>query len=497
MWASKINITNNLYMKKHFKNILTLVCCTIVFTACDREKLNPVPETFVAEATAFDNVVRIENALRGVYGTLKNGSLYGGRVVVYGDIRGEDFINETGNLVTASDVWQHIPTNSASAVERTWTQAYLTINAANVFIEGMEAKGTSIVGQTLSNNYVAEVRLIRALAYHILVQYYARPYADGNGSRPGVPLRLTAIKGPGQSSAPRATVAQVYNQIIEDLNFAEQNLPSTYPNATLNVTRAHKNTAIALKTRVYLTMQRYADVITEANKIVPQAPPFVATSGVPHAMQADPVTPFRTFTTTESIFSMPMTTTAGDFPGTQNQLAFYFYNNGSVGSAEYSLNPNGIIANQNWGPNDRRRQFIFTNPANNKRFLSKWVTAGQYTDWVPVIRWPEVLLNLAEALARTTTGVNSRALLLVNAVRQRSDASVTIVAATQQQLIDAIMLERRIEFLGEGIRTMDILRLLQPFPAKGGAPAKNPGDVGYIWPIPASELNLNPQMTDN
>lgn len=52
------------------------------------------------------------------------------------------------------------------------------------------------------------------------------------------------------------------------------------------------------------------------------------------------------------------------------------------------------------------------------------------------------------------------------------------------------------EFMGEGHRTRDITRLLKPFPAHGGAPAKALNDVGYIWPIPAAELSLNPAMTD-
>lgn len=487
-------------MRKQLKYILALGCCGMLYTSCQREKLEPLPETFIADATAFDTPDRVLNSVRGMYSALKNGAFYGGRVVVYGDIRGEDFINETGNLVTGADVWNHNATNSsANSVESLWAQAYYTINSANVFLEGMDAKGETVVGQTLANNYRAEARFIRALSYWSLLQHYARPYADGNGSRPGVPLRLTAIKGPGSTSAPRATVAEVYTQILADLDFAEQNLPQTYSSAALNTTRAHRNTAISFKTRVYLGMQRYDKVIEEANKIVPQAPPFTATSGVAHALQADITTVFTNYTTSESILSMPMSSTAGDFPGTQNQLGFYFYQNGSTpGSAEYSLNQSGIIANTAWGANDKRRQFIFTNTTTNKLYLSKYKTPSPYTDYVPVMRWSEVMLNLAEALARTTTGIaNAKALALVNAVRQRSDASLTITATTQQELIDAIMLERRIEFIGEGLRAFDITRLLQTFPAKGSAQTKAPADAGYIWPIASRELSLNPEMTDN
>ena len=488
-------------MKKYLKYI-SIVIAGSVLLSCNKDNLDPIPQTSITDATAFATPDRILNQIRSVYAALKNGNFYGGRYVVYGDIRGEDFVNETSNLVTGFDVWGLNATNtSQNSVKNLWAQAYYTINLANLFIDGMNAGGTAIAGQPAANNYIAEARFIRALAYYSLLQYYAKPYADNNGANPGLPLRLTGIKGSGFSDLARSPVADIYTQILDDLNYAETNLPLTYTGtsaATLNVTRAHRNTAIALKTRVYLSMQRYADVITEANKIVPTAPPFVASSGVAHALQANIANVFTTYTTTESILSMPMSTTAGDNPGTQNQLGFYYYNNGSVGSGEYSLNPVGIIANTNWGANDARRTALTFTNTSGKRFLAKYKTGSPYTDWVPVMRWSEVLLNLAEALARTTPAVaNARALQLVNAVRQRSDPSVTIVATTQAELIAAIMLERRIEFLGEGLRNNDLMRLLQPIPAKGSAPTKNPGEPGYIWPISSDELSLNSLMTDN
>jgi hypothetical protein len=53
------------------------------------------------------------------------------------------------------------------------------------------------------------------------------------------------------------------------------------------------------------------------------------------------------------------------------------------------------------------------------------------------------------------------------------------------------------EFLGEGLRNNDLMRLLQTIPAKGSVPAKLPSETGYIWPISADELSLNKLMTDN
>jgi len=488
-------------MKKQIKYIIALSLVLATGISCKKEYLKPVPLTSVSDATAFDTPERILGNVRSLYSNTKGGAFYAGRYIVYGDIRGEDFLNETGNLVTGADVWSLNPTGtSTNSVINLWAQAYFTINLCNVSIEGITSKGPSVVGATLTNNSLGEARFITPLCYYSLLQLYARPFADGAGSKPGLPLRLTAIKGPGSSDLARSTVAQVYAQIIADLNFAEANLPLTNASAELNTTRAHRNTAIAFKTRVFLSMQDYANVIIEGNKIVSAAGPFTATTGVAHALQPNGATVFTTtYNTTESILSFPMTAAAGDNPGTQNQLGFYFLrNSANPGSAEYSLNPSGIVGDLvGWPATDARRiNLVFTNGAG-KKFVNKYQLPSPFLDYAPVIRYPEVLLNLAEALARTNAAVDARGLALVDAVRKRSDASVTITAATQAQLIAAILLERRIEFLGEGLRNNDLMRLLQTIPAKGSVPAKAPTDQGYIWPISANEMSLNKLMTDN
>jgi hypothetical protein len=194
---------------------------------------------------------------------------------------------------------------------------------------------------------------------------------------------------------------------------------------------------------------------------------------------------------------MPMTTTAGDNPGTQNPLGYYYSK--TVGNGEFSLNASGIIADAGWVSTDKRRTFISV--SSGKSFLNTKYGAGTpYTDYVPVIRYAEVLLNLAEAKVRSSNTVDAQAVAILNAIRNRSDATTTFTAAnfaTPTDLINAILKERRIEFLGEGLRNTDLLRLLQTIPAKGTAQSKAPSDVGYIWPISSSELSLNKLCTDN
>jgi starch-binding outer membrane protein, SusD/RagB family len=495
-------------MKKKYIYATLLALSTSVFTACDKEKLDFVPADRAVAETSFSTPVRILAGVNGLYSTMRSAQFLGGRFQIYNDIRGEDFTIETSNLVTGADVYQLNLANSATAVKGLWSQAYLTINRCNVFIDGMTASGIATINNpTVSNGYIAEARFLRALSYYSLLQLYAKPYADNNGNNPGLPLRITGNTSAGNYDLARSTVAQVYAQIIEDLNFAETNLLSNNGTASLNTIRAHKNTAIALKTRVYLSMQRYGDVITEANKIVPTTGGtsnlYTATSGVPNALQADITNVFKTpYTTTESVFSMPWLN-PNEVPGTQNQLAYYFYQSGGTpGVGEYAVNPTGVLSNPQWTATDRRRTSLLFNTSNGKSWVFKYPTTGLggFADYAPVMRWSEVLLNLAEARARggAATGVaDVQGLALLNAVHTRSDAGKPVVAATNADLINAILIERRIEFIGEGIRNFDIMRLRQTIPAKTGAPQKAPGDQGYIWPISSDEIALNKLITDN
>jgi hypothetical protein len=190
---------------------------------------------------------------------------------------------------------------------------------------------------------------------------------------------------------------------------------------------------------------------------------------------------------------MPMTD--GDAPGTQNQLGFYF-NKSSVGGGEYSLNAKGIIADSNWTATDARRTNFIV--AGSPSYLKKYNRPAPYTDYVPVIRFAETILNYAEAAART--GNSPKAIELLKMIRNRSDAAYLFPSAaidTPDELIKTILTERRIELLGEGFRSLDLLRLGMQIPAKGTVNAINPNQTEYIWPIPNSEMLSNKLMTQN
>jgi starch-binding outer membrane protein, SusD/RagB family len=471
-------------MRNNIIKITTALFATAVLVSCKKEKLSPIPQTNLSDLVAFGSADRIAQQVTGVYSLMKSGNFLGGRAVVYGDVRGEDWLNVTNNGVTALSVWNHSLVSTDNQVENMWSTAYAAINRGNVVLKGIDDNPT-VISTALANAYRGEIRFLRGLSYFYLATYYCKkPYAADNGASLGVPLRLTANQASGGEALVRATMLQVFRQILDDLNFAEQNLPLNNGNAENNVVRAHRNAAIALKTRVYLQMGDYANVITEANKIVSAAAPFTSATGVTHNLNANFTNVFRApFLAAESIFSLPMNNT--NAPGTQNGISLYH-------NAEFSLNNTGvgIINDVNWKATDQRK--ILATSANRYTKFN-----DDINNYVPILRYSEVLLNLSEALARQATAVDARALALLNAVRQRSDATTTFAPATKTDLINLILTERRIELLGEGFRSWDIQRQNISFPAKGSAPSVAPSAQNYVWPIPASELLYNSLVVQN
>lgn len=499
--------TTSIIYKYGLRLVLVLGTGLTVLSSCKKnEYLNPQASTLITDVDAFSTAERIQAQVNGIYFRLKAGDFLGSFYYIACDVRAGDFISTNLNAAAAATTYQLLTATTTTDVQDIWADGYQAINAANVFIDGMNKGGTAVVGDATGQSYIAEARLVRAVAYYYLLQLYAQPYVNGAGSKPGLPLRLTANNNSGNYDLKRSTVKETYDQILEDLNFAEQNLPNNYSSPLLNTTRAHKNTAIALKTRVYLSMQDYPNVITEANKIVSAAAPFTSPSRVANALNPSIQGVFNApFTTAESIFSMPFS--ANDAPGTS--LGNYYLpgtaDGGSPtsnGAANFNLNAQGIPADPSWTAADDRRQFMVLGPRTGRLWLTKFKQASPYLDFVPVIRYSEVLLNLSEALARTTPGVDARAIALLAAVRSRSDKTTTYTAASfadNPSFLAAILKERQIEFLGEGIRNADIMRLGLDLPAKPAhsVPAASPSSPNYIFPIPSDELILNKLIENN
>ena len=487
------------------RNILKLsIAFTLLLTiGCSKEFLDPVPQTSLSDLSVFDTKDRVVAQVNGMYAAVKNGAYLGGRFQVYGDLRADNFIPKSSNLVTNFATWNHTEVSSNNEVQNCWGAVYAAVNVINVFMDGLKTawdggKLNGKITQDEYNQFISEGLALRAMCYFDLLRLYCKPYVLGAGANPGVPLRLKAEKSSAGNDLARSTVAEVYTQILADLNAAEPLAIGNYGTDILNTTRIHKNTIIALKTRVLLAKGDWASVVTESAKIVSASAPFVSPSNVANALSATYAAIWAApYTTKESVFSMPMTTTNG--PGTQNGMAHYFSSPSPESYYQVATSPVYVAMA---ATDVRKTSLILT---ASQYFLAKWTDFTTLTNYPPVIRYAEVLLSRAEAIVRAGGSVTQGAVDLLNAVRTRSypTGAYTLASfATPASFYTAVLQERNFEFLGEGLRAFDIMRLGLDIPAKdggnmGAVGAVPSSSVGYMWPIPANELSLNKLMTPN
>ncbi|WP_366184063.1 RagB/SusD family nutrient uptake outer membrane protein [Flavobacterium ovatum] len=467
------------------------------FSSCEKDLLDTTPKTSIAEDDAYSTAGKMAAQVNYLYKLLQNQSFYGGRYIVFNEQRADEFGQNDGNAAAGSAVWNQNVGSTNDFVNNVWSVCYTAINASNILIDKLNT--TTVVTDAVAKNYRAEARFVRALCYLSLVQTYAKPYAlDKNGL--GVPLRLTPVTEAGNNDLARSSIDVIYKQIVDDLDQAETDLPDSYSSSLLNVSRAKKSTAIALKTRVYLVQQKYDKVIDEAKKIVSLTAPYQYTSGtITHQLESSFNVIFTgSYTGNEALFSIPFANSTTETPASQSSLAFNY-----VGQPIIVLATDGIAKDPALNTTaDARATLIATNSANQKILKKFNISTAPFRDYVPVIRYAEVLLNYAEAKAKNndlTTAAN-----VLTAVRNRSNPSYvfpTNAIDTQAALIATLWNERRIEFLGEGMRLMDLQRNLQTIPAKKGAIGTAPlvlvSSSNYIWPIPSGEISTNKLMVPN
>lgn len=515
--------------------MLPVLAGTMLVTSCEKEVVEITPFDRLTEETAFDTPSRAELAIVGVYDAAQSGFYlgttqalivsrgypFGAASIEQADVRGEDMLNlQAFYQISYENLYNATTANN----QYMWETLYALINKANVVMLGAQTAATKgTIDAAKAKEYEAECRFLRALAHHELLVHFARPYAHtADASHLGVPYRVTAVNTPERAdelkTQPRGTVKENYDKLLEDLNFAEENLPVTRIAAAQKLSRATKGAAIALKTRVLLHRGDYAGVIAEANKLVPAVAPYTSPIGG-YTLAPTPDVPFTAAgnkSNPESIFSIENSAT--DNAGTNGALP-QMYNPG--GRALVAISP--IIFNATfWPANDTRRTSLTAAGPNGRYFTTKYKDFATFSDNAPIIRYAEVILNLSEALARTSP-LSLQALDLLNSVRGRATAPYSITTIlSNDDLIQAIVNERRIEFLGEGRRWPDIHRLAvegkyvyKGIPAKFTAAAVGTDyaaasgivrpagltvmaipydDFRFIWPIPISEINANPTL---
>jgi len=510
-------------MKKIIKYLTLSLMGIGVISCSDETVLDLSPINNISVDDAFSSPSLIESSLNGMYNSAAIGAytgagrgyIWGAAFVQQGDNRGEDVVNNaTFYQLTYTATFDGTSANNVYY----WIDGYRLINRTNLVIEGVtQAAADGIIEQSVANDYIGQAKFLRAITHFELMIYFARPYQHTpDASHPGVPYREVGVDTQAEIDSEvvkgRNTVAEVYQKVIQDLDDAESLISNT------ELTKASKNAARAFKTRVYLHKRDWDNVIVEGNKLAGS-----------YTLEDSPNGPFEdTYGNSESIFSMLMAATMN--PGVNAALASQYNRRALV-----NISPI-IWRHPSWLVDDKRREdtsagtdvgtgMVFT--AGGAKFTLKYKDDVNHTDASPVIRYAEVLLNMAEAHARKNAADLGASLALLNQVRNRSLADPGTQAYTlgnfagAAELVEAIINERRIEFLMEGRRWSDIQRLQGddlfpmngipqkvangPVPAEAyelgtpydgpyGVPALPYDDHKFIWPIPQVEVDANPTL---
>lgn len=137
-------------------------------------------------------------------------------------------------------------------------------------------------------------------------------------------------------------------------------------------------------------------------------------------------------------------------------------------------------------------------PAYVYKYLDPSATAnGEGSNNFPIIRYPDVLLMYAEALNEQAAG-NVEAFNAINKIRIRAGLAVLPSTLTQAAFRDAVLLERRLELAFEGHRWYDLVRTKRLVSAmKAQNPTIVVTDKNYLFPIPQTERDANPNLTQN
>jgi hypothetical protein len=372
-----------------------------------------------------------------------------------------------------------------------WNAMYQTVARANLVIA--QLPGVGGIDAEEKNQLLGEAYFVRALVFHDLV----KTWGGRNPGDPGVPLPLTpAADASVGAKATRATVGATYTQILADLDAAEAKMDPSIDDATRGTLGAVR----ALRARVLLFQKNYAgaEAAAAAVEAMGCSAPGVNCTYELAANYSDLFTANGN-ATSEDLFRLVFT------PADFSSEGYYYLgrteNEPSIALAKAyqpSLNTADL---DNWDPVDLRAQNnVVVDPAGDYCGLelcgTKYPTTAGGED-IHVIRFAEVILTRAEAMARQGGGKLVGAVDEVNKIRVRAGLDPLIFGVdltTQQQVIDEVMLQRRLELAMEGFRWFDLVRTgaVDPY-----LTAKGAGTFQALYPIPSREISVAPGLVQN
>ncbi|MBO4434303.1 MAG: RagB/SusD family nutrient uptake outer membrane protein [Bacteroidales bacterium] len=256
---------------------------------------------------------------------------------------------------------------------------------------------------------------------------------------------------------PRTPAADVWDQIIKDLDKAIGLLGDSG-----DVYYVSQDAAKALKARALLYMGRKDEAAAIADELI----------ALPRYALDDFDVIFRGGGDKETIFAFKCATLDGSVIGLSN--LFYSYNHPNKGNYSYMPAPDVMTL---FDDGDKRKDITVTT-LDGLNFINKYPSGQTGTDPFIVSRLAEMYLISAEA-----KGVDG-GLGRLNELRVKRGLP-EVYPMTERAFQDAVMLERRKEFVAENMRFTDLVRTGRAVDELGIQPYQQ------LLPIPESEMQNN------
>lgn len=470
------------------KNILyILLAGTLLFNSSCDSLLDVDPQQSIDSETALTSENAVNAAVNAVYSRFRELGLYGRDLLAIPELLADDAINTgAGNRL----VPQANNQPAAHMLTATWQMSYYAINQINLVFEALE---TLPATDEYKANIAGQLHFLRALSYHTLAKCYAYdPTAIiEESNRGGVPIITKGVLTLDHIAYnTRPSIGEVYDFIYADLENAITKLPNN-----TSVYGASKSAAHALFSRVALYRGDMTKVISEGDAAI-------ATGGKTLAPTNAFVQTWRTVNNPESFFEVAFTNTADNIGVNESLRATYTTR--LTPTATSGSNHGNVVLNDAfyalYGANDVRREIILRGltTANRTRWeITKFISRSGVNnmDNVPVIRLPEVILNMAEAYATANSPVYNEASARTQLNLIRNRAGIGASTATGAALFEDIIMQRRLELAFEGHRFFDLKRL-------GSDIIKPTGNVAFtdfriLANIPVREAAPNTQVVQN
>ncbi|WP_192820600.1 RagB/SusD family nutrient uptake outer membrane protein [Rufibacter sp. LB8] len=461
-------------MKRYrFLSVLALAG-SLTVSSCD-DLLDIPPKNVSLQDDIFKDPANAQLILASTYEVLRAGNFMGGSSWVFSELLADN-INGTGITGDWNEYYSRNSTIFNGSTRSFWADGYRTIYRANVLIANID----QIQGlpDAERNRIKGEALFLRAISHFEIVRLFAQPYGfTTDNSHLGIPLRLT----PTQEPLLRATVAQVYNQIIADLTEASTLIPP------VNNNYASGWSAKGYLAKVHFQMNSFQKAYDFSDDVLKNSP---------FRFEQDFKNRFKAGGSTEDVFALVST---GLNSNSSSRVQDHY-------RSDNNRRPNvrvaaDLLADATSNPNDKRGQewFRVVNPGtpNEEVFITKYNGPDFFN--VPLLSVTELKLIRAESAAELNRNLPV-AIADLNDIRTRAyGAGNNTVSATAnaRTIIDIARQERRIELATEGVRLHDLKRIAvreNPTLRIRGAVWNCPG---LIIQFPDDEVSANPNFQRN